>query len=189
MVHSRTGRLVRLALLVSLALIIWMVELAIPTPFMIPGAKLGLANVIVLWCLVTFGLRDAILVSVLRAVLGSLLTGTLLNVSFFLSLAGGLSSAFIMGALLATSRRWVSLIGVSLAGAFTHNLAQVLTASVLIGHRGILIYLPYLLLFALPTGFFVGILVHQLTQLSVWKESMANGPAIEPVRGEEAKLP
>lgn len=85
---KKTSKLVRLALLVAMGLIIWVVELFLPVPLAVPGVKLGLANVIILWCLIGFGLRDALLVNVLRVVLGSLLTGTFLNVSFFLALTG-----------------------------------------------------------------------------------------------------
>ncbi|MDQ7794712.1 MAG: Gx transporter family protein [bacterium] len=158
-----TGRLARLALLVAMGLIVWVVEMAIPIPFAIPGAKLGLVNVIILWCLIRFGLRDALLVNGLRIVLGTLLTGAFLSTSFFLALAGGVSSALIMGLLHRGAGR-LSVVGISLAGAFTHNLAQVLMAALLIGHLGVLAYLPYLLLFALPTGFFVGLVVMALVR-------------------------
>ncbi|MBT9159472.1 MAG: hypothetical protein DDT27_00242 [Dehalococcoidia bacterium] len=186
---NNTRRMVRLALMVSLATIIWVVEAALPVPVPVPGAKLGLANAIVLWCVIAFGFRDALMVNLLRVVLGALLTGTFMNVSFFLSLAGGTASVLVMGLLWTTSQRWVSIIGVSLAGAFTHNLAQILTASVLIGHPAILMYLPFLLFFALPTGFFVGLLVSHLGRISLWGEPMVEALRIKTVKGREAVSP
>lgn len=180
-----TKKMVRLAMLLSLALIIWTVEMALPVPVAVPGAKLGLANVIILWTVVSMGLTDALLINVLRAFLGSLLTGTFLNVSFFMSMAGGTASTLVMGLLWIWARRWVSLVGVSITGAFFHNLAQVLMAFVLIGHRGILIYLPLLLLIAFPTGLLVGLVVWQLGRLSVLRLAVGES-RVSSRTGEEA---
>ncbi len=146
----------------ALALVAWVVEAQIPVPLPVPGAKLGLANIIVLTAVVRLGLADALLVNVLRVVLGSLVTGTFGNPSFFMALAGGTASALVMGLMWTSLERRVSLVGVSLAGAFVHNAAQVAAAVVLVGHPAVLAYLPYLLLFSLPTGLLVGIAVYSL---------------------------
>lgn len=47
----RTKELTRLALLVSVALALFVIELQIPNPFPIPGVKLGLANIITVYAL------------------------------------------------------------------------------------------------------------------------------------------
>lgn len=47
-----------------------------PTDLIVPGFKLGLANIITLYVVTSFGTRDAIIVSILRTTLGSLLAGT-----------------------------------------------------------------------------------------------------------------
>jgi heptaprenyl diphosphate synthase len=55
--------------------------------------------------------------------------------------------------------RWrpaFSLVGVSLFGAAIHNVAQLCVAAVLVASATIFWYLPYLLLFALPTGLATG---------------------------------
>jgi heptaprenyl diphosphate synthase len=150
---------VQLAVMVAMALIIWVVELAVPVPLPVPGAKLGLANAIILWCLVSRGFADALLVNVVRIVLGALLTGTLLNLPFTLAMAGGLASTVVMGGLHRFGGQWFSTVGLSLAGSFTHNLAQLLALTVVIGHFGPMVYLPYLLGFAIPTGLLVGLVV------------------------------
>ena len=152
-------RLVQLSLLVAMALIIWVVELAVPVPLAVPGAKLGLANAIILWCLVSRGFADALLVNVVRIVLGSLLTGTFLNLPFTLAMAGGVASTLVMGGLHRLGQQWFSPVGLSLAGSFTHNLAQLLAVVAVIGHFGPMVYLPYLLGLAIPTGLLVGLVV------------------------------
>ena len=80
--------LVTLAMFTTMALVIFVVEAQIPVPVPIPGIKLGLANMITLFVLQKYRVRDALAVLVLRIFLGSLFTGTL--VSCLYSLSGGL---------------------------------------------------------------------------------------------------
>lgn len=133
-----------------------------PTDLIVPGFKLGLANIITLYVVVNFGIRDAVVVSILRTTLGSLLAGTFMTVTFFFSFAGGLASAIVMGLVYKFGSTFFSLLGISLVGAVTHNVAQLLVASVVIETVGIFAYLPYMLFFALPTGAFVGLVTGQV---------------------------
>ena len=82
-----TKRLTKLALLTTVALIIFVVESYIPVPVPIPGIKLGLANIITVYAAFTMTAADAVLILVCRIVLGSLFTGT--AVSMIYSLGGG----------------------------------------------------------------------------------------------------
>ncbi len=165
MTGSNTQRMIHLSLMVGLAMGLHIFESFLPMPYLFPGAKLGLANIVTLFVMVSFGVKAAILISVLRTILGSLLIGTLLNITFFLSFSGSLVSALIMGLAYVYLKNHLSLMGISILGALTHNLAQVAVAAYFIGTVGIFIYLPYLLIFALPTGFFVGIVTAQLLRL------------------------
>ena len=71
--------LVTLAIFTTMALVIFVVEAQIPVPVPIPGIKLGLANIITLFVLQKYRVRDALAVLVLRIFLGSLFTGTLVS--------------------------------------------------------------------------------------------------------------
>lgn len=150
--------LTRLAVLVSLASVLHAVEALIPLPFVTPGARLGLANVVALYAVMTMGLREALTISFLRTLLGSLLSGTFMNVGYYLSLSGALFSTLCMYACRRFLGMSVSMVGVSVVGAVSHNTAQVIMASILLRQPGVLFYLPYLLFFAVPTGAFVGML-------------------------------
>lgn len=160
--HSRTFRLVYLAVLVAMAMALHAVEGMLPLPHLVPGARLGLANIIALYAVTTFGLVPALAVSVLRTFLGSLITGTFLTFAFFLSFSGALLSTVVMWAVFTAGQGRVSLAGVSVAGAVTHNLTQLGMAAYLLRQWAILVYLPYLLLFAIPTGIFVGLVAGRL---------------------------
>lgn len=151
-----TRRLVVLGLFVAIAGVLHAVEGWLPVPIPVPGAKLGLANIISLLAIVLYGWRDALLVATLRVLLGSLLGGMLLGPSFAMGLSGALSSTVAMALVYRYGRSIYSLVGISMVGAAVHNLAQLLMASVLVNSLGIFWYLPYLMLFALPTGLATG---------------------------------
>jgi heptaprenyl diphosphate synthase len=163
-VESRraTPRLVLLALLTALAIVLHYVEALIPVPYVMPGAKMGLANVVALYVVLEQGAAHALTVSVLRTVIGSLLSGTFLSVTFILSFSGAVLSTAVMGALDVFGHGEFSATGLSIAGAVSHNLGQLLAAAYIVRQAGVFFYLPYLLVFALPTGFFVGLVVSKL---------------------------
>jgi len=152
-------KLVYLSFFISIGIVLHIVEAFMPLTFVIPGAKLGLANIVTLIVVVIYGLADGLKVSIMRTVLGSLLSGTFMTVSFFLSFSGALISTIIMGIIFHYWSDYFSVIGVSILGAVSHNIAQLAAAYIIIEHTGIFYYLPYLLIFALPTGFFVGVVV------------------------------
>ncbi len=156
-----TKKLAVIAMLVAQASVLHFVESLLPNPIPIPGVKLGLANIITLLALVIFDFKSAMQITVLRTVLGSLLSGTLFGVGFFLSLAGAVVSTCIMWGTLRLFRGF-SLIGVSVAGAAAHNLGQLLTAALILHFSGILYYLPVMLIFSIPTGILTGLLVREL---------------------------
>lgn len=164
--HSHTRRIVYLGLSTGLALGLHIFEALFPMPLeiMIPGVKLGLANIVTLYVLMNFELKDAIMVSILRTLLGALISGTFMTPTFYFSFAGGVVSALAMGGLYKFGRKYFSMMGISLCGALTHNLAQLLVAALMIEQSLIFIYLPVMLLAALPTGAFVGLVTGRINK-------------------------
>ncbi|MEJ6950448.1 Gx transporter family protein [Natronospora cellulosivora (SeqCode)] len=154
---NSTRRIVLVGLLVSLGLILHFVEAMLPMSAIVPGAKLGLANIVSLVGLVLLGFQGGLLILLLRIILGSLLIGTFMTISFYLSLSGGLLSYLIMASAYFTFREKFSLIGYSVIGATFHNIGQIVIAYFIIQNPGIFYYLPYLVLLAIPTGIGVGL--------------------------------
>lgn len=157
--RHRTFKMVYLALLTAFAVAIHTVEAAIPLPIPVPGAKLGLANIITLLTILFYGYRSGLLVASLRSIIGSLLTGGFLGFGFYLSFAGAVCSSLMMALVMTFYHsQKITLVSVSLAGAVTFNVVQLVLASLLVKNmllfRG---YLPFLLLLAVPTGFFTGL--------------------------------
>ena len=160
---SRVHTLARISILVALASVLHAVEALIPLPFLVvPGAKLGLANIVALYAVETMGLGQALTVSFLRTLLGGLIGGTFLNMGYYLSTSGALASTMVMYAVSRAAPGRISVVGVSVSGAFTHNLTQLAVATILLRSLGVLFYLPYLLLLAVPTGIFVGLLAGRI---------------------------
>lgn len=142
----------RIALLAAYALALHGFESLLPTP--IPWLRLGLANIITLATLVLYGLRPAIMVTLIRVVLASLFTGTFLGPAFVLSLGGGISSTLVMGLMMSTLPRLFSIIGISIIGALVHNIAQLLLAYFLFIGRieAILLISPLIVFLGTLTG-------------------------------------
>ncbi len=158
-----TRRLVYLALLLAMATTLHVLEGLFPIPLPFPGVKLGLANIVTLLVLYLYDLRAAMTVAIARVFLGSLLGGTFFAPAFFLGLTGALISTLMM-ALLVKKTTCFSPLGISLSGAVSHNLGQLLMASFLLQNQAIFFYLPILLLGAIPTGLVTGYLLQGLLE-------------------------
>ena len=148
-----TRRVVHMGMLVALAMILSFVESQIPAFVAIPGVKIGLANIAVVFALYTLGFRDALAVSLTRVVLSALLFGNV--VSGLYSLCGALLSLAAMALLRRTGL--FGVVGVSVTGAVSHNLGQTAAAWLILRSRAIAYYLPFLLISAVAGGVVIGI--------------------------------
>ena len=147
--------LTTLAIAVSVAMILSYIEFLLPPVFSaVPGIKLGLANVVVIFLLYRLGSLHAMGVSFVRVCLSALLFGTALTFAY--SLAGAVLSFVTM--LLLKKCRLFSTVGVSIAGGVMHNLGQILMAAVLLSTREILYYMAVLAVTGTLAGVFVGLL-------------------------------
>lgn len=140
-------------LLTALALVLGYVERLIPVAPGIPGIKLGLANTVLLYAVYLTSVKQSALLMVLKVLLSGFLFAGLSGMLF--SFAGGALSLLVM--LLIRRIPGVSIVGVSLCGAFSHNIGQILAASLVVEPRAAFSYLPVLLISGLVTGFLTGI--------------------------------
>lgn len=150
-----TKRIVFMSILVSLGLALSIIESFIPFPFIAPGAKLGLSNMVILTTLVVIGFKEALIVGILKSIVYALATGAFSGLPY--SLLGSILSCIVMYLVFKYLSNIFSLIGVSIFGAIAHNSAQVLVASLMINNFKMFSYLPILLLTSLFTGYFIGL--------------------------------
>ncbi len=149
-----TRRITLIGIFVAQALVLHVIERLIPVPFLTPGAKLGLANIITVISLYIFSFKDAFLIVIIRVVMASLIGGSLSG--FLYSIAGGVLSLFAMTGIKKIGGENISIIGVSVFGSFFHNLGQVVVAALIVQNVIIISYLPVLMLAGVGTGIFVG---------------------------------
>lgn len=141
-------------MLVAISLVLSWVESLIPLNFAVPGIKMGLPNIVVVFALYRGGFRPAACVSLLRVVLVALLFGNFF--AFAYSISGAVLSLCVMQLLRLCGR--FGCTGVSVAGAVVHNLAQVIVAVVLLKTVQFAWYFPALCLSGIVAGICVGLL-------------------------------
>lgn len=135
-------------LLTALALIFGYVEFLIPVNLGVPGTKLGIANIVVLFSLYLVGFKGAALISAVRILLTGFLFGGVFAMLY--SFAGGILSLSVMGLMHRSGK--FSPIGASVAGGVMHNLGQLIVASAVM-QTGSLFYLfPWLTIIGGITG-------------------------------------
>ena len=145
-------RMTRIALLTALSLILFVLEGFLPLPLPVPGAKLGLAAIVTLIALHLLPTRDAALMLTLRIFLASALGGGLAPMLY--SLAGGATSFAAM--VLLKKYTQLSIVGISAAGGFLHNMAQLLVAAAVMQTTALFSYAPVLGFVGILTGIGIG---------------------------------
>ena len=159
---NRKNRAAVFGVFTALALIFSYVELLIPINFGIPGAKLGLANLVIVIVLYKTDWKEALLLSVVRIILAGFLFGNLFGILY--SLAGGILSLAVMTLLKKTGA--FSVIGVSMAGGVSHNVGQLIIAMLVVETYAVGYYLPVLLITGLITGTLIGIAGREMLKRS-----------------------
>lgn len=149
----KTKKIAVLALSIALAMILSFVESQIPAFVAIPGVKIGLANIAVVFVLYKLGWKEAVLISLVRVVMVSMLFGTL--VSLFYSVAGAVLS--LTGMVLLKKTGLFSTVAVSVTGGVLHNVGQILMACLLLETNVIVYYLPFLILSGVIAGVVIGV--------------------------------
>ena len=158
---NNTSKLATLAVAVSVAMILSFVESQLPVFIPIPGVKLGLANVAVIFTVYKLGYPEAVAVSFVRVCLSALLFGS--AVSLIYSLTGAIFSFLTM--LFLKELIKMHTVGVSIAGGVLHNVGQIIAASVIMGTDAVLYYLPYLIISGVLAGIAVGLISNMLIHL------------------------
>ena len=151
----------RVAWLATAAVGLSLVDAAIPSP--LPGVKPGLANIVTLVVLARWGWREAVWVSLLRVLAGSLLLGQFLAPGFFLSLSGALASLVVLGLAMHLPARWFGPVSHSILAAFAHIGAQLVVARLwLVPHDGVFYLTPVFALAAVVFGLLNGLIAARL---------------------------
>ena len=143
-----------LGMCASVALLLSYVETLFPPLFAaVPGIKIGLPNVAIIFLLYRFGVKEAAIVSFVRLIIVSMLFGNTMTLAY--SVAGAVLSLLTMALL--KRMNFLSTVGVSVAGGVSHNIGQILVAMVLLSTAEIGYYMIVLAVTGTISGIFVGL--------------------------------
>ncbi|SFI18208.1 heptaprenyl diphosphate synthase [Pseudobutyrivibrio sp. OR37] len=155
----KTRRIAFLGLLIALAFVLSYVEFLLPLSIGIPGAKIGLANLVVMVALYTIGNKNAFLLSLVRVILVGLTFGNLAMMIY--SMAGAMLSFLVM--IIAKRTKLFSITGVSVLGGVFHNVGQILVAMFVLDTASLIYYLPFLIVIGTISGIVIGIISGMIT--------------------------
>ncbi len=160
---SSPSNLTRFSLFLALGITLQALDNFI-SPFFIPGFKVGLAHLATLLSLAYFSGTVIFLLIVLRVFLISLLFGFLFTPMFYLSFFASLASGLAMILVFKFFRRYLSYLGISLAGSFSHNIFQLIVACLLLSNWALLSYLPWFSLLGVIAGVINGLLANYFVE-------------------------
>ena len=152
-------KLTRAAFLACLALALSYLEAILPSIPGVPGVKLGIANIVIVFAMYNLGNKYAVSINLVRILLAAMMFGTV--ISCFYALCGGLLSFAVMAVLKKTNR--FSKVGVSMAGGFFHNVGQLSAAVGVMGTTDVLFYFPVLGFSGIFTGILNGVILTLVT--------------------------
>lgn len=151
--RGSTYQLALTALVAAVGMILGYLETLIPIPVPIPGFKLGLANVAVLFALYAIDARAAAMVAIVKLLAVAFAFGSPFMALFSL---GGTLLAYIVMVLLKRTDR-VGIVGVSAASAVAHNIGQLCVATFALGTPSVWSLAPALIIGGVATGVLVGL--------------------------------
>ncbi len=155
-----TKKISYLGLLIALAFVLSYVENLLPISIGIPGAKIGLANLVVMVALYTIGSKNALMLSIVRVILVGFTFGNMAMMMY--SMAGALLSFLVM---YITKRcKAFSITGVSVLGGVFHNVGQIIVAIFVLETEKLIYYLPLLIIIGTITGLVIGIVAGMICQ-------------------------
>lgn len=149
----KTKRVAFLGMCIALSMILSFVESQIPPLMAVPGVKVGLPNIVMVFMLYKIGAKETAIVSILRVILVGILFGTPLSMIY--SLVGAALS--LIGMILLKKTNLFAPITVSVAGGILHNIGQIATACLVMETAQIAYYLPVLLISGTVAGILIGL--------------------------------
>ncbi len=154
-------RITFLSTLIALSLALSIIESFYFPSLIIPGIKLGLANIVILLVLYLFGFKEAMFVSLLRVFITSLLIGNIFQIGFCMSMFGAIFSLLVMFILKAIFKK-ISVVTVSIFGSLFHIIGQIVVAIIFLENFYIIYYFPLIAIIAIVTGLCIGVVANKI---------------------------
>ncbi len=155
-----TRKIMMCSFLIAIGILLQLIESLVPVAMIVPGFKIGLANLASVYALQKYDRKSMWIVSIGRIFLASFLMGTFLSTSFLLSLSGGLVALVFMSVGFSTKK--FSIYGISILGAAGHSIGQVIMITFIYQQYFMQLFLPILLALSNVSGLCIGALSTQL---------------------------
>ena len=155
-----TRKSVNLGFLMAVGILLQLIESFVPIVMIVPGFKIGLANLASLFALMIYDKKSMWIVGMGRIFLSAILQGTLFSVAFWLSLSGGLLSLLAMS--IGADVKVFSIYGISILGAAFHSIGQVIAVTWIYQQYFMQLFLPILLALSIVSGLVVAILSQKM---------------------------
>jgi len=159
-------KITRLGILLGMVMVLSALEHLFVTPFMPPHVKLGLANIIIMYCVFAEGHRSAFLLTLAKSLFVLVTRGA---VAGLLSFCGGMLAVLIIVLLARTGKKPLGVCIISICGALGHNTGQIGAAMVLLSTPWLVYYLPLLIIASIVTGALTGALTSALMEVKILK--------------------
>ena len=151
---EKTKKTAFLGVVTSVALVLSYLEAILPPLYAaVPGVKVGLPNLVIIFILYKYSFKEAFSISLVRVLIVALLFGNVMTLAY--STAGAILSIIVMVLLKKTDK--FSTVGVSIAGGVAHNAGQVLVAIFLLDSTQIGYYMIILAITGTIAGVFIGL--------------------------------
>lgn len=157
--HINLKKLVYLSVLIALGIVLNIIE---PQFLPVPGAKLGLANIVSLLGILWFGSAAGVVIAFFRTILGSIFRGNLNIIAFGTSFLGGVFAASMMAIVYKFFKKHFSIIGISIIGGIMNNFAQFFFVLAITKNSAFWYYFPILLILGGLSGAAIGVLTQIL---------------------------
>lgn len=146
--------LAKTALLAALSIIFGYIEHLLPLPIPVYGAKIGISNIVIMTSLYLLPGALSWGILLIKVFVSSLLFSGFS--AFLYSLSGGVLSLIIMQLLKRNGK--FGIIGISVAGAVSHNIGQLICARLILSSLNVWVYLPMLIFIGIISGIIIGVL-------------------------------
>jgi len=154
--NNKTKKMILLANLTAVAIVLGLIESRLNI-ISVPGAKLGLANLVSLIILYLFSYKEALIITITRVILVGVLSGSL-GAPFWMGLSGGFVSITIMAIL---KNIKLSTTVVSLFGSITHQIGQIIVGMYVLGAKEIAMYLYIMVPIGIISGVIIGLIAEK----------------------------
>ncbi|XMB86425.1 Gx transporter family protein [Mycoplasmatota bacterium WC44] len=156
-----TRKMVFMAILTSLSVVLGIIDAQLAAfVTLVPYAKVGLANIVILLSIIYFDFKDGLTMAILKSVLIGLILGAVST--FFIGFSGTMLSFFGMLFFYKVSQGKFSLIGISVIGGVLHSVGQIIAVMTFYKSVAAITFLPQLLLTSLLTGVIIGMLTNSI---------------------------